>query len=62
MMSQNEALKFLTQNGVNVTHMTYNFLNDLIAIANKIAEEDFKKYLLTLCEANGLMEKGGEQE
>lgn len=59
-MSQNEVLKFLTMSGVDVTHTTYNLLNDLIAIANKTAEEDFKKYLLTLCEANGLMDKGGE--
>lgn len=61
MMSQNEVLKFLTMSGVAVTHTTYNFLNDLIAIANKTAEEDFKKYLLTLCEANGLMDKGGAE-
>ena len=44
MMSQDEVIKFLIMSGVEVTHTTYNFLNDLIVIDNKIAEENFKKY------------------
>lgn len=62
MMSQESALKFLQLNGVDVTHMTYNLANDIIAVARRCAEEDFKRYLLVLCEANGLLKKGGAEE
>ena len=61
MMSQDATLKFLLQNGVEVTHMSYNLLNDIIAVADRMAEKEFKRILLTLCEANHLMEKECEE-
>ena len=61
MMSQDATLKFLMQNGVEVTHMSYNLLNDIIAVADRMAEKEFKNILLTLCEANHLMQKEGAE-
>lgn len=58
MMSQDASLKFLQKNGVDVTHLNYNLVNDLIAIADKIAEEEFKRVLLVLCKT---YIKGGEE-
>ena len=59
MMSQESAIKFLQLNGVDVTHMNYNLISDLIAIADKVAEVEFKRTLLRLCKPNEATEKGG---
>ena len=52
MMSQSDTIKFLCENGVDVTLHSYNFINDLIAIADKVAEQEFKRVLLKLCRAD----------
>ena len=56
-MSQSDTIKFLCENGVDVTHYNYNFISDLIGIADKVAEQEFKRVLLALCRAD--LKKGG---
>ena len=58
MMSHSDTFKFLCKNGVDVTHYNYNYINDLIAIADKVAEKEYKRVLLALCQVHL---KGGEE-
>ena len=59
MMSQSDTIKFLCKNGVDVTHYSYNYKNNLFAIADKVAEKEYKRVLLDLCQ---VPLKGGVQE
>lgn len=45
-MTQQEVLIFLSNNKIDVDNMSYNELNTIIFIADKIAEEMFKECLL----------------
>ena len=58
MMSQDATIKFLCENGVDVTHYNYNYINDLIAIADKVAEKEYKRVLIALCQAD--LKEGAE--
>ena len=51
-MTQLETIKFLGQHGMDVENMSFNEVNDIMEVANKVAEERFKECLLTFCEAN----------
>lgn len=46
-MTQAETIKFLSEHGMNVENMSYNEINDIISIAEKVAEESFKECLLS---------------
>ena len=50
-MSQSDCIKFLCENKIDVTNMSYNLLNDIMAVAKRMAEKEFKEILLVLCEA-----------
>ena len=52
MLSQIDVIKFLCENGVDVTHHNYNYINDLMAIADKVAEQEYKRVLLALCKTD----------
>ena len=51
-MTQEETITFLSQHGIDVEHMSYNEVNFIMDVANKVAEESFKECLLTFCECN----------
>lgn len=51
-MTQKATIKFLSEHGMDVENMSYNEVNAIMEIANKIAEESFKECLLTFCEAS----------
>lgn len=51
-MTQLETIKFLGQHGMDVDNMSFNEVNVIMEVANKVAEESFKECLLTFCEAN----------
>lgn len=61
-MTQTETIKFLKENGMDVENMSYNQINDIMAISNKIAEEAIKEFLLILCKCDHPTEKGGVKE
>lgn len=50
-MTQEATIKFLREHGMNVDNMSYNEINCIISIADKIAEESFKECLLTFCKS-----------
>ena len=50
-MTQEETIKFLSKHGMDVDNMSYNEINCIISIADKIAEESFKECLLTFCKS-----------
>lgn len=58
MVSQSDTIRFLCENGVDVTRYNYNLINDFIAIADKVAEQEYKRVLLVLCEAE--LKEGAE--
>lgn len=51
-MTQQETIVFLREHGMDVENMSYNEVNLIMDVANKVAEESFKECLLTFCEAN----------
>ena len=51
-MTQEEAIKFLSKHGMDIDNMSYNEINCIISIANKVAEESFKECLLTFCKSS----------
>lgn len=53
-MTQEEAIKFLSKHGMDVDNMSYNEINCIISIADKVAEESFKECLLTFCTSDYL--------
>ena len=48
-MTQLETIKFLSQHGMDVDNMSFNEVNLIMDVANKVAEESFKECLLTFC-------------
>ena len=48
-MTQEETIKFLSKHGMDVDNMSFNEINCIISIADKVAEESFKECLLTFC-------------
>ena len=61
-VTQVETINFLKENGMNVENMSYNQINDIMSISDKIAEEAIKEFLLILCKCDRPTEKGGLQE
>ena len=51
-MTQEETIKFLGKHGMDVDNMSFNEVNLIMDIANKVAEETYKECLLTFCEAS----------
>lgn len=51
-MTQEATIKFLREHGMDVDNMSYNEINCIISIADKVAEESFKECLLTFCNCN----------
>ena len=51
-MTQQETIIFLKEHGMDVGSMSYNEVNGIMKIANKVAEESFKECLLIFCEAS----------
>lgn len=51
-MTQEETIKFLSEHGMDVENMSYNEINCIISIADKVAEESFKKCLLAFCKSD----------
>lgn len=49
-MTQEATIKFLREHGMDVENMSYNEINCIISIADKVAEESFKECLLTFVE------------
>lgn len=60
-VTQVETIIFLKENGMNVENMSYNQINDIMAISNQIAEEAIKEFLLVLCKCDHPTEKGGAE-
>ena len=58
-MTQEEIIKFLKENEIDVSQMSYNLINDIKVIADKIAEECVKNCLLIMCKSTCLTKKGG---
>ena len=50
-MTQEATIKFLKEHGMDVEKMSYNEINCIISIADKVAEESFKECLLTFCKS-----------
>ena len=50
-MTQLETIKFLSQHGMDVDNMSFNEVNLIIDVANKVAEESYKECLLTFCKS-----------
>lgn len=50
-MTQHETIKFLRKHGMDVDNMSFNEINCIISIADKVAEESFKECLLTFCKS-----------
>ncbi len=50
-MTQQETIKFLSKHGMDVDNMSFNEINCIISIADKVAEESFKECLLTFCKS-----------
>lgn len=50
-MTQHETIKFLSKHGMDVDNMSFNEINCIISIADKVAEESFKECLLTFCKS-----------
>lgn len=51
-MTQEATIKFLREHGMDVENMSYNEINCIISIADKVAEESFKECLLTFCKCD----------
>lgn len=51
-MTQEATIKFLREHGMDVDNMSYNEINCIISIADKVAEESFKECLLTFCKSD----------
>lgn len=51
-MTQEATIRILRENGIDVGNMSYNLLNDIIAVAEREAEKCFKDTVILLCEAN----------
>jgi hypothetical protein len=51
-MTQEATIKFLREHGMDVDNMSYNEINCIISIADKVAEESFKECLLTFCKCD----------
>lgn len=51
-MTQEETIIFLKENGMDIENMSYNEVNLIMDVANKVAEESYKECLLTFCEAS----------
>ena len=56
-MTQLETIKFLSQHGMDVDNMSFNEVNLIMDVANKVAEESFKECLLIFCECDKSMKK-----
>lgn len=50
-MTQEATIKILREHGMDVENMSYNEVNYIISIADKVAEESFKECLLTFCKS-----------
>ena len=48
-MTQEETISFLRTHGMDVENMSYNQVNSIMNIANKVAEDAFKECLLIFC-------------
>lgn len=53
-MNQEATIRFLKEHGMDVDNMSYNEINCIISIADKVAEESFKECLLTFCNSDYL--------
>lgn len=54
-MTQQETIIFLREHGMDVENMSFNEVNAIMEVANKVAEESFKECLLTFCECDKSM-------
>ena len=51
-MTQEKTIKFLSKHGMDVENMSYNEVNLIMSVADKVAEKSFKECLLTFCECS----------
>ena len=51
-MTQKETIEFLSKNGMDMSDVSYNQINDIMAFADKIADYYVKQFLLTICECD----------
>ena len=56
-MTQVETIKFLSEHGMDIENMSYNEVNLIMDVANKVAEESYKDCLLAFCECDNAKER-----